>query len=44
MPLINCEVELLLTWSKDCVITNSEEEEKSAITETKLSTQDYFNN
>ena len=23
MPLINCEVNLILTWSKDCVITNS---------------------
>ena len=22
-PLINCEVTLLLTWSNDCVITNS---------------------
>ena len=36
MPLINCEVNLILTWSKDCVITNSEGEEKFAITETKL--------
>ena len=47
MPLINCEVNLILTWSKDCVITNSEGEGKLAITETKvyvpvvtLSTQD----
>ena len=23
MPLINCEMTLVLTWSKDCVITNS---------------------
>ena len=23
MALINCEVNLILTWSKDCVITNS---------------------
>ena len=23
MPLINCEVNIFLTWSKDCVITNS---------------------
>ena len=23
MPLINCEVNLILSWSKDCVITNS---------------------
>ena len=36
MPLINCEVTLLLTWSKDCVITNSTGEGKFAITETKL--------
>ena len=28
MPLINCEVNLILTWSKDCVITNSEQEHK----------------
>ena len=36
MPLINCEVNLLLTWSKDCVITSSTGEGKFAITETKL--------
>ena len=36
MPLINCEVNLILTWSKDCVITNSTGEEKFAVTETKL--------
>ena len=36
MPLINCEVNLILTWSKDCVTTNSIGEEKFAITETKL--------
>ena len=36
MPLINCEVNLILTWSKDCVITNSTSEEKFAIIETKL--------
>ena len=36
MPLINCEVDLLLTWFKDCVITNSIDEEKFAISETKL--------
>ena len=32
MPLINCEVNLLLTWSKDCVITNSTGDGKFAIT------------
>ena len=36
MPLINCEVNLILTWSKDCVITNSTGEGKFAIKETKL--------
>ena len=36
MPLVNCEVNLILTWSKDCVITNSTGEEKFAIRETKL--------
>ena len=37
MPLINCEVNLILTWSKDCVITNSTGEGKFAITQTQLS-------
>ena len=36
MPLINCEVNLIWTWSKDCVITKSTGEGKFAITETKL--------
>ena len=36
MPLINCEVSLILTWSKDCLITTSTGEKKFAITETKL--------
>ena len=36
MPLINCEVNLELTWSKDCVITNSTGEGKFEITEIKL--------
>ena len=36
MPLINCEVNLILTLSKDCVITNSTGAGKFAITETKL--------
>ena len=36
MPLINCEVNLVLTWSKDCVITNSTGAGKFEITETKL--------
>ena len=36
MPLINWEVELVLTWSKECVATNSTDAGKFAITETKL--------
>ena len=36
IPLINCEVNLILTWSKDYVITNSTGKEKFAIAETKL--------
>ena len=36
MPLINCEVNLELTWSRDCVITNSTGAGKFGITETKL--------
>ena len=36
MSLINCEFNLILTCSKDCVITNSEGEAKLAITERKL--------
>ena len=36
MPLVNCEVNLILTWPKVCVITNSTGEGKFAITETKL--------
>ena len=36
MPLINCETNLILTWSKDCVITNSTGEGKFTITKTKL--------
>ena len=34
MPLINCEVNLILTWSKDC--STSPGKGKFAITETKL--------
>ena len=36
MPLINCEVNLILTWSKDCVISSANGETKFKITETKL--------
>ena len=36
MPLINCEVNLILTWSRDCVITISTGIGKFEITEKKL--------
>ena len=36
MPLINCEVSLMLTWSSTCVISNSTGEGKFEITDTKL--------
>ena len=36
MPLINSEVSLILTWSKDFIITNSTGAENFTITETKL--------
>ena len=36
MPLINCEVNLILTWPSTCVITNSTGAGTFAITDTKL--------
>ena len=36
MPLINCEVNFILTWSSTCVITNSNGAGTFAITDTKL--------
>ena len=36
MPLINCEVEVMLASSKNCVITNSNRRGKFRITETRL--------
>ena len=36
MPLINCEVNLILTWSLTCVITNSTGARAFEITDTKL--------
>ena len=36
MPLINCEVKLILTWPSTCVITNSNGAGVFAITDTKL--------
>ena len=36
IPLMNYEVNLIFTWSTDCVITNFNAEGKFAITQTKL--------
>ena len=36
MPLINCEVNLILTWASTCVINNSTGAGRFAITDTKL--------
>ena len=36
MPLINCEINLVLTWFKDCVISSATGEIKFEITDTKL--------
>ena len=36
MPLINCEIDLMLRWSSTCVITNSTSAGSFAITDTKL--------
>ena len=36
MPLINCEVNLILTWSYTCVVTNSTGAGTFAITDTRL--------
>ena len=36
MPLINCKVNLILTWSSTCVITNSTGAERFATTDTKF--------
>ena len=36
MSLINCEVNLILTWSSTCVITDSDGEGRFSITNTKL--------
>ena len=50
MPLIICEINLILTWSSTCLITNSTGEVKLTLTDTTLyvpivtlSTQDNAN-
>ena len=36
MPLINCEINLILTWSEKCVLSNDAKATTFAITDTKL--------
>ena len=36
MPLINSKINLILTWSTDCVISSATGKAKSTITDTKL--------
>ena len=36
MSLINCEISLILTWSKNCVVSSATETTEFAITDTKL--------
>ena len=36
MPLINCEINLILTWSKKCLLSNDTKAITFAITNTKL--------
>ena len=38
MPLIDCEINLMLTWSKNCIISNAaaNQETTFGITDTKL--------
>ena len=36
MPLINCEINLVVTWSENCVISSATGAREFAITDTKL--------
>ena len=36
MPLINCDINLTLTWSEKCVISSVTEATRFKITDTKL--------
>ena len=36
IPLINCEINLILTWSKNCVINFATEKTKFELTDAKL--------
>ena len=44
MLLINCEVNLVLTWSSTCVISSAAGETKFKITDTKLNVPVVFIN
>ena len=55
MPLINCEINLILTWSDKCVLSNDTKATTFAISDTKLyvpvvshyqlkKMQNYYNN
>ena len=39
MPLVNCEMNIILTWSKNCVITNRAHREKTIGTGTEQNLQ-----
>ena len=36
IPLINCEINLILTWSSNCIISEGNRVTTSAITDTKF--------
>ena len=36
MPLINCEISIILTWTDTCVISSATRETKFAIVDTKI--------
>ena len=36
MPSINCEIDLIVTWSEDCVISSTTAETKLKITDIQL--------
>ena len=36
MPLINCKIELLLKWSKNCILSSKHSNSVFTITDTKL--------
>ena len=42
MPLINCEVNLTLTWSSACIITNATGAGRFVITDTKMYVSCFF--